>query len=217
MSMYEKISKAVEEGNVNDTMMLVKKAIGLRYSVENVLNKGLIEGINNVADKFKDDKVLIPEVFMSTRAINAGISVLRPYYETNVKRPKVKVVIGTVAGDIHDIGKNIVTTFLKSLNLEVIDLGTDVPKEVFVNTIEKERPDILMMSSLLSTTIWSMRDVIKELEKRDLRDDLTIFIGGAPVDQSFCEKIGADYYTESASELKSFIEEKLQKINVKIF
>lgn len=217
MSMYEKISKAVEEGDVNETMKLVKKAIGLKYSVENVLNKGLIEGINNVADKFKDDAVLIPEVFMSTRAINAGILVLKPYYDNNIKRPKVKVVIGTVAGDLHDIGKNIVKTFLKTLNLEVIDLGIDVSKEVFVEAVEKERPDILMLSALLSTTIWGMREVIEELEKRDLRDDLTIFIGGSPVDQSFCDKIGADYYTENAAELKNFIEEKLEKVNQKIF
>ncbi|MEI3235219.1 MAG: cobalamin-dependent protein [Intestinibacter bartlettii] len=181
MDYYKLISEAIMEGEASETMQYTKEALGLKYPPENILKNGLMAGINTIAEKFKDEAVLIPEVLMSTRALHAGLKVLQPYLEVKGKKGAIKIVIGTVYGDLHDVGKNIIKALLTTMNVEVIDLGIDVSvSENFIQAIEKEKPDILMMSSLLTTTMNQMQLVIEELKKRGLREDLTIFIGGGP-------------------------------------
>ncbi len=200
-------------GDTGKTIRYTREAVSLKYPPEKVLKDGLIKGINIVSDKFKYEDVLIPEVLMSTRALHAGLRALQPYIQSKDKKKGVKIVIGTVYGDLHDIGKNIVKILLTTLNVEIIDLGVDVSVNDFVEAVEKEKPDILMMSSLLTTTINEMKLVITELEKRGLRDKVTIFIGGGPVRETFRKQIGADYYIEEAIELRDYIKDNLDKFN----
>ena len=202
MDYYKLIRDTIIEGDASQTMKYTKEALGLKYPPENVLKNGLMAGINMIAEKFKDEDVLIPEVLMSTRALHAGIKALQPYLEVKVKKGSIKIVIGTVYGDLHDVGKNIIKALLTTMNVDVIDLGIDVPVEKFVQVVEKEKPEILMMSSLLTTTMNQMSLVIEELSKRGLRDKVTIFIGGGPIRDVFRKKIGADYYIEDPLELR---------------
>ncbi|MGL5315803.1 MAG: corrinoid protein [Peptostreptococcaceae bacterium] len=215
MDYYEKIRECIKEGDAKEVIDLTKKALALKYPAENILNEGLINGINIVAEKFKTDRVLVPEVLMSTRALHAGLSILSPYIGIKDNKNKIKIVIGTVAGDLHDIGKNIVKTLMHSLGLDVIDLGIDVSTEDFVQAVKSEKPDILMMSALLTTTMNEMKLVIDELEKKSLRDKVTIFIGGSPVSEEFSNEIEADYYIEDALELREFIKDNIYKFTRK--
>lgn len=211
MDYYNLIANAVIDGEAGQTMKYTKEALSLKYPVEKILKNGLMAGINVIAEKFKDESVLIPEVLMSTRALHAGLRVLQPYLEKGRKKGAIKIVIGTVYGDLHDVGKNIIKTLLTTMNVDVIDLGIDVPVKKFVEVVEKEKPQILMMSSLLTTTMNQMQLVIQELEKRGLRKDITIFIGGGPVRDVFRKKIGADYYIEDPIELRDYIKDNLSK------
>lgn len=211
MDYYKLISEAIIEGEASQTMQYTKKALSLKYPPENILKKGIMAGINTIVEKFKDEAVLIPEVLMSTRALHAGLKVLRPYLEKKSKKSDIKIVIGTVYGDLHDMGKNIIKALLTTMDVEVIDLGIDVPVEKFVKVIETEKPDILMMSSLLTTTMNQMQLVIEELKKRELREDVKIFIGGGPIRDVFRKKIGADYYIEDPLELRNYIRDNLSK------
>ena len=211
MDYYKLISEAIIEGEASETMQYTKEALGLKYPPENILKNGLMAGVNTITEKFKDEAVLIPEVLMSTRALHAGLKVLQPYLEVKGKKGAIKIVIGTVYGDLHDVGKNIIKALLTTMNVEVIDLGIDVSVENFIQAIEKEKPDILMMSSLLTTTMNQMQLVIEELKKRGLREDLTIFIGGGPIRDIFRKKIGADYYIEDPLELRDYIRDNFSK------
>ncbi|MGL5346611.1 MAG: corrinoid protein [Peptostreptococcaceae bacterium] len=213
MDFYEMIRENIKEGEAKDVINITKKALALKYPPENILNEGLIKGINIVAEKFKSDKVLVPEVLMSTRALHAGLSILSPYLSLKENKNRIKIVIGTVAGDLHDIGKNIVKILMHSLGIEVVDLGIDVSTEDFIEAVKKEKPDILMMSALLTTTMNEMKLVIEELEKENLRDKVTIFVGGSPVSEEFSEEIGADYYIEDAMNLRDFIKDNLFKFS----
>lgn len=217
MCIYEEIQTSILDGEAQDTVKLTKQAIALRYPLENVLEEGLIKGINLVADKFKTESVLIPEVLVSTRALHAGLSILNPYLkkETEKSKSKVKIVMGVVAGDLHDIGKNIVKMLLSTLEVEIIDLGIDVDTDRFVEAVEKEKPDILVLSALLTTTMPEIKQVIDELKKRKLRKNITIFIGGAPISQKFKKDVGADYYIEDAMKLRTFLGENLTKLKQK--
>jgi methanogenic corrinoid protein MtbC1 len=215
MSIYEEIQTSILDGEAQDTVKLIKQAIALRYPPENVLEEGLIKGINLVADKFKTESVLIPEVLVSTRAVHAGISILKPYLEKKENKKNIKIVMGVVAGDLHDIGKNIVKTLISTLAVEVIDLGIDVDTDRFIETVKNENPDILILSALLTTTMPEIKKVIDELKKRKLRKEVVIFIGGAPISQKFKKDVGADYYIEDAMELRTFLGENLNKFKRK--
>jgi len=217
MCIYEEIQTSILDGEAQDTVKLTKQAIALRYPLENVLEEGLIKGINLVADKFKTESVLIPEVLVSTRALHAGLSILNPYLkkETEKSKSKVKIAMGVVAGDLHDIGKNIVKMLLSTLEVEIIDLGIDVDTDRFVEAVEKEKPDILVLSALLTTTMPEIKKVIDELKKIKLRKEVVIFIGGAPISQKFKKDVGADYYIEDAMKLRTFLGENLNKFKRK--
>ena len=213
MDYYELISEAIISGETGKVVKYIKEAVSLKYPSEHILKYGLIKGVNVISNKFKYEDVLIPEVLMSTRALHAGLRALQPYIQSKDKKKRVKIVMGTVYGDLHDIGKNIVKILLTTLNVEIIDLGVDVSMENFVEAVEREKPDLLMMSSLLTTTMNEMKLVIKELEKRGLREKVIIFIGGGPIREAFRKQIGADYYIEEAIELRDYIKNNLDKFS----
>ncbi|MGL5380576.1 cobalamin B12-binding domain-containing protein [Clostridium sp.] len=211
MDIYEEISQNIIEGEAEEVVRLINKGIATKYPVENILNQGLMRGIDILANKFKTQNVLIPEALLATRAFNAGLEHLEEHTKTKEKY-KGRVIIGTVEGDFHDIGKNLVKTAISTLNIEIIDLGVDVSKEEFVTAIKEYKPDMLMISALLTTTIKEMKYIIKEIEKENLRDNIIIFVGGFPVTAQYAREIGADYYTKDVIEMKNFLSKNIDKL-----
>ena len=152
-----------------------------------------------IGEKFKNDEIFVPEVLISARAMNMGAQILKPYLAASGVQATGKVCIGTVQGDLHDIGKNLVKMMLEGKGLEVVDLGTDVPAEVFVKTAKEQNCQVICCSALLTTTMGVMADVVKKAEEAGIRDKVKIMVGGAPVNDDFCKKIGADCYTSDAA------------------
>ena len=152
MDYYKAINKAIMEGETRDVVDLTREALAQLYPPEKILNDGLIQGIELVAEKFREAELLVPEVILSTRAVQAGLKTIKPYLEADVKNKQVRVMIGTVSGDLHDIGKNIIKIVVSTLGVEIIDLGIDVSAEKFVQGVLKEKPQILMMSAPVSYT-----------------------------------------------------------------
>jgi len=204
-----KVSEALQRGDAEKVRELVKQALEEKLTPEEILNKGLIAGMDIIGAKFKKNEVYVPEVLIAARAMHSGMDILRPkLVETGVKNIG-KIAIGTVKGDLHNIGKNLVKMMLEGAGFEVIDLGTDVSAEKFVEAVKVHQPNIIGMSALLTTTMVNMPEVIKALEAADLRDKVKIMIGGAPITQNYAEQIGADGYSPDAASAvdsaKSFI------------
>jgi 5-methyltetrahydrofolate--homocysteine methyltransferase len=211
MTIFEKIADEVQKGNSQTVEELVKEALSAEVSLEGILNEGLVEGMNIVGEKFKNNECFIPEVLVSAKAMKLGLDILKPLLaETNV-RPLGKVVIGTIQGDLHDIGKNIVSMLLQGAGFEVIDLGADVPIDRFVESAKNEKVDIVGMSALLITTMVNMKEVIQGLKEAGLKDDIKVIVGGAPVTREFSEKIGADGYAPDAASGVDVVRQLLNK------
>jgi 5-methyltetrahydrofolate--homocysteine methyltransferase len=199
MKILEEMADEVQKGNSDSVEALVKRALSQNMSAEEILNGGLVEGMNTVSEKFKNNEIFIPEVLISAKAMTSGLEILNPLLaEANVIS-KGKVVIGTVKGDLHDIGKNIVAMLLQGAGFDVVDLGADVPLEKFVEFVRKERADVVGMSALLTTTMIFMKDVIEALKNAGLRENIKIIIGGAPVTESYASQIQADGYAPDAA------------------
>ncbi len=199
MAINEQIADEVIKGQADAVKELVNQAISEEISAEDVLNNGLVAGMNVVSKKFKNNEFFIPEVLVSARAMTAGLDILNPLLaEANVK-PKGKVVIGTVKGDLHDIGKNIVGMMLQGAGYEIVDLGADVPKEKFIEFARKEDTNVVGMSALLTTTMIYMQEIVQALKDAGLRDKVKVIIGGAPVTQAYADKIEADGYAPDAA------------------
>ena len=162
------------------------------------MNDGLLRGMSVVGEKFKNNEIFVPEVLVSARAMNLGAEVLYPYLSDKEASASGRVCLGTVQGDLHNIGKNLVRMMMEGKGLEVIDLGVDVAPEAFVRTAIEKDCDIIACSALLTTTMGVMENVVKECEKAGIRHKVKILIGGAPVTEDFCQKIGADIYTPDA-------------------
>lgn len=199
MSNYPEISEKVRTGNMKAVKELVQSAVDNGLPAEDILNSGLLAGMNEIGELFKDNKVYIPDVLVAARAMNAGIAILKPLLIENKVQAVGKVCLGTVRGDMHDIGKNLVKMMMEGKGLEVIDLGTDVAPETFVNTAIAQGCKVICCSSLLTTTMDEMTEVVKLAENAGIRDRVKIMIGGAPVTEEFCQKIGADAYTSDAA------------------
>lgn len=197
--MFENIADEVVKGHAEKVRELVEQAISQEISAEEILNKGLVAGMNVVGDKFRNNEFFIPEVLVSARAMNTGLDRIKPLLAEARVRAKGKVVIGTVKGDLHDIGKNIVGMMLQGAGFEIIDLGADVPKERFLEVAEKEKADVIGMSALLTTTMIYMKEVIQALDAGGLRKSIRVIVGGAPVTQSYADKIQADGYAPDAA------------------
>jgi 5-methyltetrahydrofolate--homocysteine methyltransferase len=195
---FEKLSTAILEGNSAQTPKLVQKALDQGLSSKEILDNGLVLGMNEVGARFKRGDMFVPEVLMSAEAMQAGLSVLRPHLASSGAKLLGKVVLGTVKGDLHDIGKNLVGMLCEGAGFDVIDLGFNVEPEKFVAAIKEHQPDIVGLSALLTTTMRAMGHTIKAIEEAGLRDRVKIMVGGAPVDNEFAKRIGADGYGSNA-------------------
>ena len=203
------VSEALQRGEADQVSEFVKQALEENIVPKKILEEGLIKGMAVIGVKFKNNEVYVPEVLIAARAMNAGMDILKPKLtETGVKNIG-KIVIGTVSGDLHDIGKNLVRMMLEGAGFEVIDLGTDVTANQFVNAIKEHQPNILCMSALLTTTMVNMAEVIKAIETAGLREQVKVMIGGAPITQNYAEQITADGYSPDAAtavdDAKTFI------------
>ncbi len=199
MAIYEQIAEEVVKGQAPAVKELVEQALSQEISAEDILNNGLVAGMNVVSEKFKNNEFFIPEVLVSARAMHAGLDILKPLLaQANVKA-KGKVVIGTVKGDLHDIGKNIVGMMLQGAGYEIVDLGADVPKEKFIEFTQKEQAQVVGLSALLTTTMIYMKEVIQALKDTGLKENVKVIIGGAPVTQAYADQIGADGYAPDAA------------------
>lgn len=199
MSIYSEISENLQKGKAKIVKALVEQAVAEGCPAAEILNDGLLAGMNVVGEKFKKNEVYVPEVLVAARAMNMGVQVLKPQLAEDGVQAVGKVCIGTVQGDLHDIGKNLVKMMMEGKGLEVIDLGTDVAPETFIETAIRENCEIICCSALLTTTMDVMADVVKKAEEAGIRDRVKIMVGGAPVTDSFCEQIGADKYTSDAA------------------
>ncbi len=166
---------------------------------ETIINEGLIAGMNVVGEKFKNNEFYVPEVLIAARAMHAGMDLVKPLLTETGVEPIGRVALGTVKGDLHDIGKNLVQMMLEGAGFDIYDLGVDVPAEKFVETAQSENCSIIAMSALLTTTMPAMADTIKALEEAGLRDKIKVMIGGAPVTQNYADEIGADGYAPDAA------------------
>ena len=193
------ISLKLQAGKAKDVKILVQQAIDEGIPAQTILEEGLLSGMNVIGEKFKNNEVFVPEVLVAARAMNMGASLLKPLLAEAGVKASGKVCIGTVKGDLHDIGKNLVKMMLEGKGLEVIDLGTDVAPETFVRTAQEEGCRIICCSALLTTTMGVMGDVVKAAERAGIRDRVKIMVGGAPVTDAFCGQIGADAYTPDAA------------------
>ncbi len=199
MSIFNEISENLQIGKAKIVKELVQQAIDEGLSAKDILDQGLLSGMSIIGEKFKNNEVFVPEVLVAARAMNMGAALLKPLLAESGVQATGKVCIGTVKGDLHDIGKNLVKMMLEGKGLEVIDLGTDVSPEQFVQTAIDEKCQIICCSALLTTTMGVMQDVVKEAEKAGIRDSVKIMIGGAPVTQNYCDQIGADSFTPDAA------------------
>ena len=196
---FQELSLQVQKGKVKMVKELVQQAINEGIPAQEILEKGLLAGMNVVGEKFKNNEVFVPEVLIAARAMNTGSAMLKPLLVQEGVEPAGRVCVGTVKGDLHDIGKNLVKMMMESKGLEVIDLGTDVSPETFVQTAIEKDCRVIGCSALLTTTMGVMADVVKAVDAAGLRGKVKVMIGGAPVTQSFCDQIGADAYTEDAA------------------
>lgn len=193
------ISENLQRGKAKVVKELIPQALEAGIDPETILNDGLLAGMNVIGAKFKEGTAYVPEVLVAARAMNQGAALLKPYLEEAGVTSIGRACIGTVQGDLHDIGKNLVKMMLEGKGIEVIDLGTDVAPETFIRTAIEQDCQLICLSALLTTTMGVMADVVKKAEEAGIRDKVKIMIGGAPVDEAFCELIGADKYTPDAA------------------
>lgn len=199
MGVIQEISEYLQKGRAKNVKALVQQALDENLDPKEILNEGLLSAMMIVGAKFKNNEVFVPEVLVVARAMNAGLTVLEPKLVEVGNEPVGKAVIGTVQGDLHDIGKNLVVMMLKGAGFEIYDLGVDVDPMAYIDKAEEVGADIICMSALLTTTMPKMQDCIDNLKERGLRDKYIVMIGGAPVNDSFCQQVGADYYTLDAA------------------
>lgn len=199
MAIIDDISAALQRGKKKEVVALVQQALDEGIAAEDILKDGLLAGMDIIGGKFKRDEIFVPEVLVAARAMNAGTALLKEHLSDDAAAPIGKACIGTVKGDMHDIGKNLVRMMIEGKGIEVIDLGVDVAPEDFVKCAAENNCDIICCSALLTTTMPMLGEVVKAAKEAGIRDKVTIMIGGAPVNQAFCESVGADIYTDDAA------------------
>ncbi|MDF2539523.1 MAG: cobalamin-binding protein [Herbinix sp.] len=199
MSLVDEISEYLQKGRAKNVKTLVEQAIEEGINPKIILNEGLLSGMMIIGAKFKNNEVFVPEVLVAARAMNVGLSVLEPKLIEVGNKPIGKAVVGTVKGDLHDIGKNLVIMMLKGAGFEIHDVGVDVEAATYIEKAEEVGADIICMSALLTTTMTNMQACIDQLKEKGLRDKYIVMVGGAPVNDSFAKQIGADFYTPDAA------------------
>ena len=199
MSKIQEVAQAVENGKVKLIQGLVQEALDEGCDPSAILNEGMIGAMNIVGDKFQKNEIFVPEMLVAAKTMKKGVDVLRPHLAGDAVGANGKYIIGTVAGDLHDIGKNLVALMIESAGFEVIDLGVDVPAEKFVEAV-KANPDckVVGASALLTTTMDSLRNTVQTMIDAGCKDQVKIMVGGAPITQAFADEIGADAYTPDA-------------------
>jgi 5-methyltetrahydrofolate--homocysteine methyltransferase len=194
-----KLSMAIIEADAQTAVALTRQALAEGLSPKEILDQGLVPGMDHVGDAFRKGDMFVPEVLLSARAMQEALNILRPKFAETGTQMVGKVVLGTVKGDLHDIGKNLVGMMLEGAGFEVVDLGKDVDVGAFVKAVKENKPDIVGLSALLTTTMTYMDHVVKALQEAGLRDQVKIAVGGAPVTRDFAERIGADGYGPNAA------------------
>ena len=196
----QEVYNAVEAGKAKKVAAAVQEALDAGCDPSAILNEGMIAAMDSVGAKFKAGEIFVPEMLVAARAMKKGVDVLKPHLASGDATAAGKIIIGTVAGDLHDIGKNLVAMMMESAGFEVIDLGVDVPKEKFVEMVEAN-PDakIVACSALLTTTMPSLKETVAALNAAPFRANIKVMVGGAPITQAFADEIGADAYTEDAA------------------
>lgn len=199
MAILEEICTLLQQGRAPKVKELVSQAIEEGIPPKQILEEGLLSGMSIVGEKFKNNEVFVPEVLIAARAMNAGIEILKPHLVSEGVESKGTAVIGTVKGDLHDIGKNLVKMMMEGKGLAVYDLGVDVDADTFVNAAKEHDAQIICCSALFTTTMGEMKNVVEKVAEAGLHDKVKVMIGGAPITQSYCDSIGADYYTSDAA------------------
>ena len=198
-ALYTEISDNLQKGKAKIVAQLVQDALDAGNPAKDILEQGLLSGMSVVGEKFKNNEVFVPEVLIAARAMNMGTDLLKPHLAEAGVKAAGKACIGTVKGDLHDIGKNLVRMMLEGKGLEVVDLGIDVSAEQFVDAVINDGCQIICCSALLTTTMGVMKDVVELAKEKGIRDNVKIMVGGAPVTDLFCQQIGADAYTPDAA------------------
>jgi 5-methyltetrahydrofolate--homocysteine methyltransferase len=211
MSVIEQIAENLMKGKANDVKALVEKALGEGAAPAKILNEGLLKGMGIIGERFKKNEVYVPEVLIAARAMKAGMSVLQPKLVAAGVQAIGVAVIGTVKGDLHDIGKNLVGMMLEGAGLKVIDMGIDVPAEKFLAGAKENKAQIIGVSALLTTTMTNMKSVVDAVKASDVKGKVKVMIGGAPVTQAFCDEIGADGYAPDAASAADLAKSLLKK------
>ena len=211
MSQLDTITETLISGDGELLQQLVREALAAGTSANSILNEGLIAGMDIVGEKMESGDMFIPEVLMAAQAMSESVVILKPLLADGQSSTVGKVIIGTVKGDLHDIGKNLVKMMLESAGFETIDLGVDISPEDFVKAIIENKPDIVGLSALLTTTMPMMKRSIQTIEESGLRKNLKIIVGGAPVNQAFADEIGADGYAPDAGSASKLAKSLLKK------
>ena len=199
MSILTEISEKLQAGKAKEVKALVAQAIEDGVAPKEILDGGLLDGMSVIGEKFKTNEVYVPEVLIAARAMKAGVELLKPYLVSADVKPAGKVCIGTVKGDLHDIGKNLVKMMMEGKGIEVVDLGVDVTPEQFVGACKEQGCTVICCSALLTTTMGVMKDVVDLCVAEGIRDKVKVMIGGAPITDAYCKTIGADAYTSDAA------------------
>lgn len=199
MSILDEISTFLQQGRARNVKSLVEEALSQGILAETILKEGLLPGMDIIGEKFKNNQVYVPEVLVAARAMNMGMESLKPHLAEAGVEAKGRVVIGTVQGDQHDIGKNLVKMMMEGKGLEVIDLGVDVDAADFIQAAIDNKAQIIACSALLTTTMVNIKDVVAKAIEAGIRDQVTIMIGGAPITEAFCKEVGADIYRADAA------------------
>jgi 5-methyltetrahydrofolate--homocysteine methyltransferase len=205
------IQDDVRKGRHKDIQAHVRKKLDEGISAKDILNRGMLSVMEEIGQRFSDGSVFIPEVLLSARAMNEALTVLQPHLAGQASDVKARVLIGTVHGDLHDIGKNLVVTMFRGIGLEVKDLGINVPTQEFVRQVTEYKPDVVGLSALLTTTMPEMKNVIDGLTEAGLRNSVKVIVGGAPVNQKFARSVGADGYAQDAGDAVSLVKQLVPK------
>ncbi len=196
---FEEMSLQVQKGKAKIVKELVQEALDDGILPQTILDKGLLSAMGIVGQKFKNNLVFVPEVLIAARALNTGLEVLKPHMVQDASTDKGTIILGTVKGDLHDIGKNLVKIMMEGKGIKVIDLGVDVPAEKFIIAAEEHNAKLICCSALLTTTMGQMEGIVEARKESSLPDYVKVMIGGAPVTQDYCDKISADFYSQDAA------------------
>lgn len=199
MADLDKLFESIVAGKLEPALEVTNQIIAEQIDIQSVINNYMIKAMEEIGDRFQKNEAYVPELLMAARAMKGALDLLKPHMKDRNSAVIGKVVIGTVFGDLHDIGKNLVASMFEGCGFEVINLGVNVPNGKFIEAVKREKPDILCLSALLTTTMTNMKGVIEALEKEGLRNEVKVMVGGAPVNELFAAQIGADGYSGNAN------------------